>query len=142
MSLYSVRSKRAFCEQLRYHLLFRWFLDMTIVEPSFDHSTFSKNRERLLQERVGLSFFDEVVAQADRLHLLSDKHFTVDGTLIEAAASLKSFRPKHEPRPPTRPDGGSPSNPLGRLPWPEALERHPPEHDRTRCTFNPAPRPS
>jgi transposase len=97
MSLYSVRSERAFCEELEYHLLFRWFLDMDLVEPSFDHSTFSKNRERLLRQRVSQQFFDAVVLQADRLHLLSDTHFTVDGTLIEAAASLKSFRPKDEP---------------------------------------------
>ena len=97
MSLYSVRSERAFCEELEYHLLFRWFLDMDLVEPSFDHSTFSKNRERLLRHRVSQRFFDEVVAQADGLDLLSDEHFTVDGTLIEAAASLKSFRPKDEP---------------------------------------------
>lgn len=110
MSLYSVRSERALCEELDYHLLFRWFLDMDLVEPSFDHSTFSRNRERLLRQQVSLQFFDEVVRQADRLHLLSDEHFTVDGTLIEAAASLKSFRPKDEPPSEQRPDGGSPSN--------------------------------
>ena len=110
MSLYSVRSERAFCEELDYHLLFRWFLDMDLVEPSFDHSTFTKNRERLLGQQVSREFFDAVVRQADQLHLLSDEHFTVDGTLIEAAASLKSFRPRDEPPPPKRPDGGSPSN--------------------------------
>ena len=110
ISLYSVRSERAFCEELTYHLLFRWFLDMDLVEPSFDHSTFTKNRERVLQHRVSRQFFDEVVRQADQLYLLSDEHFTVDGTLIEAAASLKSFRPRDEPPPPKRPDGGSPSN--------------------------------
>jgi transposase len=110
ISLYSVRSERAFCEELTYHLLFRWFLDMDLVEPSFDHSTFTKNRERVLHHRVSRQFFDEVVRQADQMHLLSDEHFTVDGTLIEAAASLKSFRPKDEPPPPPRPDGGSPSN--------------------------------
>ena len=110
ISLYSIRSERAFCEELRYHLLFRWFLDMDMVEPSFDHSTFSKNRQRLLRHRVSREFFDAVVLQADRLHLLSDEHFSVDGTLIEAAASLKSFRPKDEPPPPKRPDGGSPNN--------------------------------
>ena len=97
MSLYSVRSERAFCEELAYHLLYRWFLDMDLLEPSFDHSTFSQNRERLLGARVSRQFFDAVVLQADRLHLLSDEHFTVDGTLIEAAASLKSFRPRDEP---------------------------------------------
>src|SRR6059058_4331581 len=110
ISLYSVRSERAFCEELTYHLLFRWFLDMDLLEPSFDHSTFSKNRARLLRHRVSREFFDAVVLQADRLHLLSDEHFSVDGTLIEAAASLKSFRPKDEPPPPKRPDRGSPSN--------------------------------
>src|SRR6202790_3261752 len=61
MSLYSVRSERAFCEELDYHLLFRWFLDMDIVESSFDHSTFSKNRARLLRHRVSREFFDAVV---------------------------------------------------------------------------------
>jgi transposase len=110
ISLYSVRSERAFCEELTYHLLFRWFLDMDLLEPSFDHSTFSKNRARVLRHRVSREFFDAVVLQADRLHLLSDEHFSVDGTLIEAAASLKSFRPKDEPPSPPRPDGGSPSN--------------------------------
>src|SRR5215831_5994374 len=110
ISLYSVRSERAFCEELTYHLLFRWFLDMDMLEPSFDHSTFSKNRARLLRHRVSREFFDAVVLQADRLHLLSDEHFSVDSTLIEAAASLKTFRPKDEPPPPKRPDGGSPSN--------------------------------
>src|SRR3712207_6520391 len=92
IALYSVRSERAFCEELEYHLLFRWFLDMSLVEPSFDASTFSKNRERLLKHAVGQQFFDEVVALAHERGLLSDEHFTVDGTLIEAAASLKSFR--------------------------------------------------
>jgi transposase len=96
MSLFSVRSERAFCEALDYDLRFRWFLDMDLVEPSFDHSTFTRNRDRLLDAHVSRQFFDEVVMQADRLHLLSDEHFTVDGTLIEAAASLKSFRPKLE----------------------------------------------
>src|SRR5438046_9032983 len=110
ISLYSVRSERAFCEELDYQLLFRWFLDMDLLEPSFDHSTFSKNRQRLLRHRVSREFFDAVVLQADRLRLLSDEHFSVDGTLIEAAASLKSFRPKDEPPPPKRPDGASPSN--------------------------------
>lgn len=97
ISLYSVRSERAFCEELNYQLLWRWFLDMSLMEPGFDQSTFSKNRSRLLQHIVALQFFDAVVRQANALGLLSDEHFTVDGTLIEAAASLKSFRPKDEP---------------------------------------------
>src|SRR5437868_15149116 len=65
MSLYSVRSERAFCEQLDYHLLYRWFLGMNMVEPNFDRSTFSKNRERLLQHQIGQEVFDPVVRQAD-----------------------------------------------------------------------------
>jgi transposase len=110
ISLYSVRSERAFCEDLDFQLLWRWFLDMSLMEPSFDQSTFSKNRGRLLQQVVALQFFDAVVRQADGLGLLSDEHFTVDGTLIEAAASLKSFRAKNKPpadRPPD--DPGNPS---------------------------------
>ena len=108
IALYSVRSERAFCEELDYHLLFRWFLDMDLLEPSFDPSTLSKNRERLLNHQVGQQFFDEVVGLAHERGLLSDEHFTVDGTLIEAAASLKSFR-QRDGEPPAPPD--DPGNP-------------------------------
>src|SRR5271157_488686 len=94
IALYSVRSDRLFCETLDYNILFRWFLDMGLEEPSFDASTFSKNRERLASEEVALRFFDAVVREARALELLSDEHFSVDGTLIEAWASMKSFRPK------------------------------------------------
>ena len=87
-----MRSERAFCEQLDYNLLFRWFLGMNLIEASFDATTFTKNRERLLKHGVGQALFGEVVLEADRQGLLSDEHFTVDGTLIEAAASLKSFK--------------------------------------------------
>ena len=79
ISLYSVRSERAFCEQLDYDLLFRWFLDMNLVEPSFDPTVFTKNRQRLLEHRLGQQLFDEVVAEAHERGLLSDEHFTVDG---------------------------------------------------------------
>jgi transposase len=109
ISLYSVRSERAFCEELDYHLLFRWFLDMGLMEPSFDPTVFTKNRRRLLKHDVAQRFFDEVVRQAAGLGLLSDDHFSVDGTLIEAAASLKSFRPKDQPPSDTPPD--DPGNP-------------------------------
>ena len=109
ISLYSVRSEYAFCEELDYHLLFRWFLGMDLLEPSFDSSTFSKNRERLLQHQVAREFFDAVVRRAAERDLLSDEHFTVDGTLIEAAASLKSFRPKDQPPSNEPPD--DPGNP-------------------------------
>lgn len=94
IALYSVRSDRLFCETLDYNILFRWFLDMSLQEPAFDASTFSKNRARLAREAVALQFFDAVVREARRLELLSDEHFSVDGTLIEAWASMKSFRPK------------------------------------------------
>jgi transposase len=109
ISLYSVRSERAFCEQLNYDLLWRWFLDMSLMEPSFDQSTFSKNRGRLLKHVVAQQFFDAVVRQADVLGLLSDEHFTVDGTLIEAAASLKNFKAKDKP--PTDAPRDDPGNP-------------------------------
>ena len=110
IALYSVRSERAFCEELDYHLLFRWFLDMNLIEPSFDPTTFTKNRKRLLEHHVGQALFDEVVMAADRHGLLSDEHFTVDGTLIEAAASLKSFRPRDgDPPSTTDGDSGNPS---------------------------------
>jgi transposase len=101
MALYTVRSERMFCEQLDYNLLFRWFLEMEVTEASFGHSTLSRNRVRLLEHTMADEFFRAVVAQARVLTLLSDEHFTVDGTLIEAWASLKSFRRKdagpHEP---------------------------------------------
>ena len=109
IALYSVRSERAFCEELDYHLLFRWFLDMNLIEPSFDATTFTKNRQRLLEHAIGQRLFDEVVVQADTRGLLSDEHFTVDGTLIEAAASLKSFRRRDGEPPPAPPD--DPGNP-------------------------------
>src|SRR5450759_429098 len=109
MALYTVRSERLFCEQLDYNLLFRWFLDMDVAEPSFDHSTFSRNRARLLEHDLAREFFTRVVAQARSLQLLSDEHFTVDGTLVEAWASLKSFKPRHQG--PTQPpdDPGNPT---------------------------------
>ena len=96
MALYSVRSDRQFCEQLDYNLLFRWFLDMSADDATFDASSFSRNRDRLLDHDVAAKFFSAVVAQARAAHLMSSDHFTVDGTLIEAMASLKSFRRKDE----------------------------------------------
>lgn len=109
IALYSVPSERAFCEQLDYNLLFRWFLDMDLLEPRFDPTSFTKNRERLLTHQIGRQLFDEVVLQAYDRHLLSDQHFTVDGTLIEAAASLKSFKRKDGDPPAAPPD--DPGNP-------------------------------
>lgn len=89
---YSVRSERLLMEQLDYNLLFRWFVGLEIDEPVWNHAVFSKNRERLLNQEVAQKFFATVKAQAQEL--MSDEHFTVDGTLIEAWASHKSFRRK------------------------------------------------
>jgi transposase len=96
MALFSVPSERAFCERLRYDLLFQWFLDLELEEEPFDASTFSKNQQRLLEHQVADEFFAEVVDLLRQRHLLSEEHFSVDGTLIDAWASLKSFRPKDE----------------------------------------------
>ena len=110
MAFYTVRSERLFCEQLDYNILFRWFLDMSMEEPSFDHSSFSKNRERLIAHDVAHEFFVRIVEQARAAGLMSDEHFTVDGTLIDAWASLKSFRKKDE-QPSDRPPPDDPGNP-------------------------------
>jgi transposase len=96
MAFHSIRSERLFCEHLDYNLLFRWFLDMSMDEPSFDHSSFSRNRDRLLEHNVAGQFFMAVVNQARAAGLMSNEHFTVDGSLIEAWASIKSFRPRDE----------------------------------------------
>lgn len=109
IALYSVRSDRLFCERLDYDILFRWFVDMSLDEPSWDHSTFSANRERLLAHDVARQFFDAVVTQARCAAVLSDEHFTVDGTLIEAWASLKSVKPRAAAAPTVPPD--DPGNP-------------------------------
>jgi transposase len=94
IALYSVRSDRLFCETLDYNILCRWFLDMGHEEASFDAATFSKHRERLANAEVALKFCDAVVREARALELLSDEHCSVDGTLIAAWASMRSFRPK------------------------------------------------
>ena len=93
MALFSVPSARGFCERLQYDMLFKWFLDLNVSERPFDASTFSKNQERLISQDIARRFLLEVVAQARRRHLLSDEHFSVDGTLIQAWASMKSGRP-------------------------------------------------
>jgi transposase len=91
---YSIRSERQLCEQLRYNLLFRWFVGLALDDAIWDHSVFSKNRDRLLEHQVVEGFFAEVMRVADGRGLLSKEHFSVDGTLIQAWASQKSFRPK------------------------------------------------
>jgi transposase len=94
MALYSIRSERQFCERLRYDLLFKFFLDLNVDDERFDHITFSRNRERLLTHEIADRFFVAVVQQAHLRRYISGEHFSVDGTLLEAWASHKSFRPK------------------------------------------------
>lgn len=105
IALYSVRSDRLFCEMLDYNMLFRWFLDMGLEEASFDHSTFSKNRSRLIEHEIAKGFFCGVVDQARASKLLSDEHFTIDGTLIESWASFKSLKRKDGKPPKSGSDG-------------------------------------
>ena len=93
-AFYSVRSERQLMEQLNYNLLFRWFVGLSVDDPVWDPSTFSKNRERVLNEEFAASFLDAVL-NADKVKdLVSSEHFSVDGTLIQAWASMKSFRRK------------------------------------------------
>ncbi len=101
---YSVRSERMLMEQMRYNLLFRWFVGLAIDDAVWDHSMFSKNRDRLLEHEVVETFFTEVMRLADKRGLLSREHFSVDGTLIQAWASHKSFRAKDGSNDP--PSGG------------------------------------
>jgi transposase len=95
--LYSIRGERMLVEQLEYNLLFRWFVGLSMDERVWDATVYSKNRKRLLEGDIAQAFFEAVVAQAREKNLLSDEHFTVDGTLLEAWASKKSFQKKEEP---------------------------------------------
>lgn len=92
--LYSIRSERQLVEQIHYNLLYRWFIGLTIDDEVWDHSTFSANRDRIIEHNVICELFEEVIRLAHKNNLLSDDHFSVDGTLIRAWASQKSFRPK------------------------------------------------
>lgn len=94
--LYSVRSERLLMEQIEYNLLFRWFVGLPQDEAVWDVTVFTKNRDRLLKGEVAEAFFCQITEQARAAGLLSDEHFTVDGTLLEACAGQKSFRPKDE----------------------------------------------
>lgn len=99
IGLYSIRSERQFCERLRYDILFKWFLDMNLDDAPFHPTTFSQNRDRLLEHDVAAAFFAQVVQEAQERNLISEDHFTADGTLFQAWASLKSYRPKDEEPP-------------------------------------------
>lgn len=105
-AFYSIRSERQLMEQMDYNLLFRWFVGLSMDAPVWDATVFTKNRDRLLAGDVAAKFLAAVVAQARRRDLLSDDHFSVDGTMIDAWASLKSFRPKDEEDGGPGPSGG------------------------------------
>ena len=107
--LYTVRSERLLMEQLQYNLLFRWFVGLNMDEPVWVATVFTKNRDRLLEGEIASLFFARVVAQARAADLLSDEHFSVDGTLIEAWASQKSFQRKDQSEKPPPDDAGNPT---------------------------------
>ena len=95
--LFTIRSERALMEHIRFNLLYRWFVGLDLQDAVWDPSTFSKNRDRLIEADIALEFLRKVLAKANEEALLSSAHFSVDGTLLEAWASLKSFRPKDTP---------------------------------------------
>jgi len=98
MAMYSMRSERAFCERLNYDMLFKWFLELAIDDKAFDATSFTKNRQRLLDHDIADKFFAAVVVQAKLRRYMSSEHFSVDGTLLQAWASNKSFKPNnHDP---------------------------------------------
>ena len=107
-ALYGIRSERLLCEQLGYNMLFRWFVGLGMEDAAWDHSTYTQNRDRLIEHDAVKTLFAGVMQQAEDAKLLSSEHFSVDGTLIRAWASIKSFVPKDGP-PPDK--GGSKSNP-------------------------------
>ena len=106
--LYSIRSERQLMEQLNFNILYRWFVGLGMDERVWDATVYTKNRQRLLDGRVDVKFFEAILKQAKEKGLLSEEHFTVDGTLIEAWASQKSFQRKGRPSPPPD-DPGNPS---------------------------------
>src|SRR5713226_1669632 len=107
--LYSIRSERLLMEEIDYSMLFRWFVGLNLDEEVWDATTFTKNRDRLLEAEVAKEFLAQVVAQARSKGLTSDEHFTVDGTLPEAWASVKSFQRKEGKNPPSPDDPGNPT---------------------------------
>lgn len=106
-ALYTIRSERQLMEQLDYNLLFRWFVGLGMDDAVWAPTTFTKNRDRLLDGDIAAAFFEAVLIHADSKRLLSNEHFTVDGTLLESWASQKSFRPRDEEPPPG--GGGNPT---------------------------------
>src|SRR6185503_13473957 len=107
--LYSIRSERMLMEQLDYNLLFRWFVGLSMDDRIWDPTVFTKNRDRLLRGHIATRFFEQVLAEARDRGLTSDEHFTVDGTLVEAWAGLKSFKPKDADKQGPPDDPGNPT---------------------------------
>lgn len=135
-TLYSIRSERQLVQHIDYNLLYRWFVGLDMDDAVWDHSTFTKNRERLLNETVARAFFGKVLALAQWNGLVSSEHFSVDGTLIEAWASMKSFKAKDGSGKP--PEGGG-RNPMVNSRGKSARTTHMPR-PRTRmpaCSRNP-----
>ena len=133
-AFYSIRSERQLMERLEYDLLFRWFVGIGVDAAVWDHSVFSKNRDRLLEGNIAARFLAAVLDQPRVKKLLSTEHFTVDGTLIEAWASLKSFKPRDGS---DEPPAGGGRKYRSRFPWQEAVERDPCLDDGSRCTALP-----
>jgi transposase len=134
-AFYSVRSERQLMEQLDYNLLFRWFVGLGIDDPIWDVTVFTKNRDRLLKGDIAARFFRAVLGQPEVKALLSDDHFTVDGTLIEAWASMKSFKPKDVRRQAT--GGWRWPQRRARLPRRAAQDSEPRLDHRSRCPPDP-----
>ena len=133
--LFSVRSERQLMEQMQYNLLFRWFVGLGVDDPVWVPTAFSKNRDRLLTTDLARKFLAAILAHAQVAPLLSDEHFSVDGTLVKAWASMKSFQPRADGSPPDEPGGGPDDPPSARTE--DAAEQ--PRPKRTEMT-RPAPR--
>ena len=131
--LFSVRSERQLMEQMRYNLLFRWFVGLGIDDPVWVPTVFSKNRDRLLTTDMARKFLAAILAHREVAPLLSDEHFSVDGTLIKAWASIKSFQPKGESAPPN--EGGDPGGP------PSDCSNAAPDQPQTETETTPMTRP-
>ncbi len=127
--LYTIRSERLLMEEMDYNLLFRWFVGLNADDEVWDPTTFTKNRDRLLQADVAKEFLARVVAQASARGLTSDEHFTVDGTLLEAWAGVKSFQAREKKAGPPPDD---PGNPTVDFHGEERSERYPRIDDRSR----------
>jgi transposase len=125
--LFSVRSERQLMEQIQYNLLFRWFVGLGIDDPVWVPTVFTKNRDRLLSTEMSRKFLAAILAHRDVAPLLSDEHFSVDGTLIKAWASMKSFQPKPPDTPPDTPPDDGPGDPPGPAPDDQNPDRPEPE---------------